>query len=132
MTTRRKPAVPAPIVQTAPTIQFPVADTKPESRPQRQPREFWIIAYLVIASFLAIMMAILIGCGMLLSGHVSIESASALAAVSGLVGAIAGYAASNVQTVLSTVFAGAMPNDHLPRTVNDASTTINGNVEPKE
>jgi len=66
-----------------------------------------------------------------LSGHVSIESASALAAVSGLVGAIAGYAAANTQTVLSTIFAGALPGEHPARTINDASTTINSTVEPK-
>lgn len=129
--TRRKTAAPTPVAQPVPTIQFPPADKRPDPRAQRQPREFWIIAYLVIASFLAIMVAILIGCGMLLSGHVSIESASALAAVSGLVGAIAGYAASNVQTVLSTVFAGGMTGEHPPRTINDASTTINSTVEPK-
>ena len=102
-----------------------------DMRTPQQPREFWVIAYLVLASFLAIMIAILVGCGMLLAGRLSLENSAALAAVSGLVGAIAGYTAGNVQTVLSTIYGGSLPGDHPPRTV-DASTTINGNVEPKD
>lgn len=90
------------------------------------PREFWIIAYIVLAVFLVVMVMILIGCWALLAGRVSPESAAALAAVSGLVGAIAGYSASSVQTVLSTIYGGSLSQQHGARTVNAAGpTTIN-------
>jgi hypothetical protein len=90
------------------------------------PREFWIIAYIVLAVFLVVMVLILIGCWALLSGKVSMENAAALAAVSGLVGAIAGYSASSVQTVLSTIYGGSISQQHGARTVNAAGpTTIN-------
>lgn len=72
------------------------------------PVEFWRIAYLVLVIFLVVMFMILMGCWALLSGRVGSESGPALAAVAGLVGAIAGYAAANVSTVLSTIYGGSM------------------------
>lgn len=72
------------------------------------PREFWTIAYVVLAVFLIVMVLILCGCWALLSGRVNLENGAALAAVSGLVGAIAGYAASSAQTVLSTIYGGSL------------------------
>jgi len=104
-----------------------VSDDTPPSRPPwaDMPREFWQIAFAVLAIFLVVVTLILLGCWALLSGHVSPESGAGLAAVAGLVGAIAGYAASNTQTVLSTIFGGSLTNQHA-RTVNaSGSTTIN-------
>lgn len=90
------------------------------------PREFWNIAYVVLAVFLIVMVLILCGCWALLSGRVNLENGAALAAVSGLVGAIAGYAASSVSTVLSTIYGGSISQQHGTRTVNTAGpTTIN-------
>lgn len=90
------------------------------------PPQFWKIAFLVLWIFLVVVSMILLGCWALLSGRVSPESGAGLAAVAGLVGAIAGYAASNVQTVLSTIFGGNLAGQHPQRTVNaSGSTTIN-------
>lgn len=90
------------------------------------PREFWIIAYLTLGIFAAIMLIILIGCLLLLKDGISPQNAAALAAVAGLVGAIAGYAASNVSTILSAIFGGSLTGQHPQRTVNATSAmTIN-------
>ncbi len=95
------------------------------------PREFWVIAYIVLAVFLIVMVLILIGCWALLSGRLSLENGAALAAVAGLVGAIAGYSASSVQTVLSTIYGGSLSQQHSARTVNAAGpTTINEAPDP--
>lgn len=89
------------------------------------PREFWTIAYVVLAVFLIVMVLILCGFWALLSGRVNLENGAALAAVSGLVGAIAGYAASSAQTVLSTIYGGSLSlsQQHSARTVNAAGPT---------
>jgi hypothetical protein len=101
-------------------------DAPPPNAWANMPREFWQIAFVVLAIFLVVVTLILLGCWALLSGRVSPESGAGLAAVAGLVGAIAGYAASNTQTVLSTIFGGNLPGQHPQRTVNaSGSTTIN-------
>lgn len=95
------------------------------------PREFWIIAYVTLAIFAAIMLLILTGCLLLLKDGISAQNAAALAAVAGLVGAIAGYAASNVQTVLSTIFGGSLAQ-HTQRSTINASGSATVSAAPVE
>jgi hypothetical protein len=105
--------------------------TPPASNWSNAPREFWIIAYIVLAIFAVIMLSILVGCVLLLRREISTQNAAALAAVAGLVGAIAGYAASNTQTVLSTIYGGTLTAAHAQRTVNTAGPTTINEVAPK-
>lgn len=101
-------------------------DAPPRSAWADMPPQFWIIAYVVLALFGIIMLAILVGCVLLLNRGIDPANAAALAAVAGLVGAIAGYAAANTQTVLSTIYGGSLTGQHAQRTVNaSGSTTIN-------
>ena len=105
-----------------------MSDDTPPTRPAwaDMPREFWQIAFVVLAIFLVVTTLILLGCWALLSGRVSTENGAGLAAVAGLVGAIAGYAASNTQTVLSTIFGGSLTGQHPQRAVTTSGpTTIN-------
>lgn len=98
-----------------------MSDDAPPAPLAAMPREFWIIAYLTLGIFAAIMLIILIGCLLLLKDGISPQNAAALAAVAGLVGAIAGYAASNASTVLSTIFGGSLQSQHAQRSTVNAS-----------
>lgn len=88
-------------------------------------REVWIVTYLVLAIFLIIMLVVLFGCWLVLGGGIKNSDIGAVAAVSGLVGTIVGAAGANASTALSTIFGSSILDPHAPRTVNDASTTIN-------
>lgn len=108
----------------------PVVNDSPAPSPWAStPPEFWRIAYLVLWIFLAVVVLVLLGCWALLSGSVAPENGAGLAAVAGLVGAIAGYAASNVQTVLSTIFGGSMQAQHAQRSTVNASGSATVSVE---
>jgi hypothetical protein len=68
------------------------------------------VALFILGSFLIAMIAVLWGCWELISGSVKItaEMAGMFAAVTGLVGAIVGYFASNAQTVINFMFGGSL------------------------
>lgn len=96
-------------------------------------REVWIVTYLVLAIFLVVMLVVLYGCWCLLGGGIKNADVASVAAVSGLVGTIVGATGANAQTALSTIFGSSITSPHAPRTVNDASTTINATtVAPTE
>ena len=66
------------------------------------------LAWVILGSFLCVSLVILIGCGLLISGRVTMENSGMRpemwVAVSGLVGAIVGYFSANAQQVVSFHF----------------------------
>lgn len=74
------------------------------------------LAWLILGSFLAVALAILAGCGLLLSGRVSLSgtgvSPEVAVAVSGLVGAILGYFSANAQQVSSFYYGSNAASQH--------------------
>jgi len=91
------------------------------------PRDFWLISYLVVMVFFVTVVLVLVGCWAILAGRIDVNG-PALAAIFGLVGTIVGYGFAMSSTVLSTIFGGSITNPHAPRTVTDASTTINAST----
>lgn len=68
------------------------------------------VGMFILASFLVAMIVVLWGCWALISGKIEItaQQAGMFAAVTGLVGAIVGYFASNAQTVVNYLFGGSL------------------------
>lgn len=83
-----------------------------------------MISYLVVMIFFVTVVLVLIGCWAILAGRIDVNG-PALAAIFGLVGTIVGYGFAMSSTVLSTIFGSSITSPHAPRTVTDASTTIN-------
>lgn len=69
-----------------------------------------MVGMFILGSFLLAMLAVLWGCWSMISGKVVVtpEQAGMFAAVTGLVGAIVGYFASNAQTVVNYLFGGSL------------------------
>ena len=68
----------------------------------------WWLALLILITFAVLMSVVLYGCYLLLSGGMPIKDPSVVAAVSGLIGAVVGYVASNAQTVVNFIFGGSL------------------------
>lgn len=66
------------------------------------------IGVLILISFLIAMCLVLWGCWAMMTGAMHVDDKGTFAAVTGLVGAIVGYFASNAQTVINFLFGGSL------------------------
>lgn len=80
----------------------------------------WWIAIVILATFAAIMAAVLWGCWTLLQGGIVIKDVAVVAAVSGLVGAVVGYVAANAQTVVNFIFGGSLGSRRTSAALSDS------------
>lgn len=66
------------------------------------------IGVLILVSFLIAMVMVLVGCWALISGSLQVSDPGVFAAITGLIGSIVGYFASNAQTVINFLFGGSL------------------------
>lgn len=71
----------------------------------------WWIAVCILVTFAVIMGFVLAGCYALITGGIGMRDPSVVAAVSGLVGSVVGYVASNAQTVVNFIFGGSLGSE---------------------
>ena len=83
-----------------------------DARKNNSSREsVWSLAYVVLSTFALIMAAVLYGCWAILQGGITVKDVSAVAAISGLVGAVVGYVAANAQTVVNFIYGGSLGSE---------------------
>lgn len=71
----------------------------------------WYLASVVLGTFACLMMVVLYGCWSLISGGIILRDPSVVAAISGLVGSVVGYVASNAQTVINFIYGGSLGSE---------------------
>ena len=86
-------------------------------------KNYWVLAYLILASFALVMALVLLGCYKLCTlPATDAINMTFVAVVSGLVGAIVGYLSGNAQTVVNSIFGGLLKNDG--KALNNAITQL--------
>jgi hypothetical protein len=85
-----------------------------------------IIAGVILVSFAIAMIAVLIGCWQMIVGKITItpEQAGMFAAITGLVGSIVGYFASNAQTVINYLFGGSLGGRKNAETLSNSVASM--------
>lgn len=106
-----------------------VVDDRKSARAANSNRDaVWYIAVAILVTFAAIMGVVLYGCWTVLAGGIQIKDVSVVAAISGLVGGVVGYVASNAQTVVQFIYGGSLGSekktDALQSSVTQAISAV--------
>ena len=88
-----------------------IDDRKDARKSNSSHQATWWLAGAILATFALIMAAVLYGCWTLIIGGITLKDPSVVAAISGLVGAVVGYVASNAQTVVNFVYGGSLGSE---------------------
>lgn len=81
------------------------------------PRHLTLVAVGVLATFAVVMTVLIIGCFVIISGGIAIKDASAVAAVSGMLGMALNWVGTNAQTVIQFLFGGSRSSDNKSATI---------------
>ena len=97
----------------------------------------WMVMWIgvfILASFLVAMVLVLWGCWALISGSLKVQDAGVFAAITGLIGSIVGYFASNAQTVINFLFGGSLGGrknaDNLAAATAQLGTSLGQKANP--